>query len=286
MTITADAIAINEGLAVGGKVARLTLNNYDTLGDAISWFRIQPDVDGARSNNQYFNRPVPVPGSNPPQADLTLAQTLDFDAGLRTVIAGLGVSFASNRLPVDEHITFQVTNINEPPTFSVPSYTSQPLMPGSPMDTVVVASTASDPEGSLVSYTLSGAASSYLRVAENGNIVVSGTVPQTYGATVELSLQAEAGARRHLELTLVMEAGVALQVDQTLLWRGGPVSPPPQPLGLFAQDQRAASALILDDAPPYVNEERVIALLELADNLERAGELWRGLEVRGQRRPS
>ena len=105
------------------------------------------------------------------------------------------------------------------------------------------------------------------------------------GATVELSLQAAAGARRHLELTLVMESGVALQVDQTLLWRGGPVSPPPQPLGLFAQDQRAASALILDDAPPYVNEERVVALLELADNLERAGELWRGLEVRGQRRP-
>lgn len=96
------------------------------------------------------------------------------------------------------------------------------------------------------------------------------------GATVELSLRAEEGARRHLELTLVMESGVALQVDQTLLWKGAPIQPPPQALGLFAQDQRAASARFLDDAPPYVDEERVLQLLELADNLERAGELHRG----------
>lgn len=104
------------------------------------------------------------------------------------------------------------------------------------------------------------------------------------GATVELSLRAEVGARRHLELTLHMENGVALQVDQTLLWRGAPIAPPPQPLGLFAQDQRAASAVILDDAPAYVDQERVLALLELADSLERAAELFRSAELQAQRR--
>lgn len=92
------------------------------------------------------------------------------------------------------------------------------------------------------------------------------------GAHVELALRAEAGAKRQLELTLVLQGGVAMQVGSTLLWRGAPQSGPSGGPGLFAQDQLAASASLLDGAPSYISAERVAALLDLAENLDKAAE--------------
>jgi hypothetical protein len=92
------------------------------------------------------------------------------------------------------------------------------------------------------------------------------------GAHVELGLRAEAGAKRHLELTLVLAGGVAMQVGSTLLWRGAPQVAPAGAPGLFAADQLAASAYLIDGATTYISRDRVCALLDLADNLEKAAE--------------
>lgn len=86
------------------------------------------------------------------------------------------------------------------------------------------------------------------------------------GAQMEFTFHMEDGAKRVLELTLVLAHGTVVQIGRWMMFKGAPVTLPEGP-GLFATDQLAASAAILDGTPAYVDRERVLAVLELADQL-------------------
>ncbi|MCK6504966.1 Gfo/Idh/MocA family oxidoreductase [Myxococcota bacterium] len=96
-----------------------------------------------------------------------------------------------------------------------------------------------------------------------------------YGAArVDLDFRhgADLPRRTTLRLELAREDGsltLLEQVDEAVWQDGQPVDPPALP-GLFLQDQLAATARILDGAPPYVGDERVLQVLSLADALVRA----------------
>ncbi len=51
------------------------------------------------------------------------------------------------------------------------------------------------------------------------------------------------------------------------LWRGRTAQTLMEPAPLFTQDHEAAVARILDDAPPYVSEDRILHVLGIADAL-------------------
>ena len=90
-------------------------------------------------------------------------------------------------------------------------------------------------------------------------------------AEVEFDFVMEPDAPRKLEMTLDHDNGSMLVVGAHLLYRGVPVALPKGP-GLFDQDQLAASAAIMDGGPVYVDRERVVAVLELADRLNAVAE--------------
>lgn len=74
--------------------------------------------------------------------------------------------------------------------------------------------------------------------------------------------------QRRTELSLLFTDGsMAAQFGRHLLVGGVPVELPKPQRGLFAQDQLHATARILDGALPYVTEERVVEVLQLADRL-------------------
>ena len=58
-------------------------------------------------------------------------------ASLRSVVASVGVSFASARAPVDSRLTFDVTPVDEAPVFKAPSFAAS-VAPGMPAGTVLV----------------------------------------------------------------------------------------------------------------------------------------------------
>lgn len=77
-----------------------------------------------------------------------------------------------------------------------------------------------------------------------------------------------ADQQRRTELSVVFTDGtMAAQFGRHLLVGGAPVELPKPQRGLFAQDQLNATARILDGALPYVTEERIVEVLQLADRL-------------------
>ncbi len=90
-------------------------------------------------------------------------------------------------------------------------------------------------------------------------------------AEVDFGFEMEEGAGRKLELNIDQEGGSIVVIGRFLMHRGAPVSLPAGP-GLFLQDQLAATAHILDGAPLYVDRQRILDVLDLADRLHAVGE--------------
>lgn len=96
-----------------------------------------------------------------------------------------------------------------------------------------------------------------------------------YGATlIELDLRHGEDLPRRTALRLELARGdgssVLLEQVDEAVWQDGVPVPLPALPGVFLQDQLAATARILDDAAPYVSEERILQVLSLADALVRA----------------
>ncbi len=88
------------------------------------------------------------------------------------------------------------------------------------------------------------------------------------GRQLDFDFVLSEGQERKTELSLVFTDGsMAAQFGRHLLVGGMPVTLPPPEQGLFLQDQLRASARILDGALPYVTDERVVEVLQLADRL-------------------
>lgn len=81
---------------------------------------------------------------------------------------------------------------------------------------------------------------------------------------VNLDCRMEDGLDRHLEMVLEFEQGIVRQQDRSIYLDGAEVSLEPGP-GLFAADQLAASAAILDGKEPYIPMERILDGLSVAD---------------------
>lgn len=95
---------------------------------------------------------------------------------------------------------------------------------------------------------------------------VHGRLALANKAEVSFSFRFQPDSRRRFEMMLELDDGAITQVGQTVFDAGKLVTLPPVP-GLFERDQLAASARILDGAPPYVSDERVVAVLRLADEI-------------------
>ncbi len=83
-----------------------------------------------------------------------------------------------------------------------------------------------------------------------------------------LNFQHAEGLKRGTHMVLA-GAQTWVQQDGRLCLDGEAVALPAGQ-GLFLQDQLAASARILDDAPPYVSDARILGVLELAHALDQA----------------
>lgn len=81
---------------------------------------------------------------------------------------------------------------------------------------------------------------------------------------VNLDCRMEDGLDRHLEMVLEFEQGIVRQQDRSIYLDGSEVSLEPSP-GLFAADQLAATAAILDGQEPYISMERILDGLSVAD---------------------
>jgi biliverdin reductase len=89
-----------------------------------------------------------------------------------------------------------------------------------------------------------------------------------YGADTVLELECtmEEGLERHFELVLEFADCILRQSDDAL-YRDGTRLRLDQGPGLFATDQLAATAAILDAAPSYASPDRVLQALRLADSI-------------------
>ena len=89
------------------------------------------------------------------------------------------------------------------------------------------------------------------------------------GVEIALDFRFAPGLPRETRLRLDTPQGTVAQHNRTITLDGTPVALP-QTGGLFAADQRHATARILDGAPPYVSEARLIAALALVEALDHA----------------
>jgi hypothetical protein len=109
MVVSSSVSSISEAAVVDTqRVAMLTLENYDTV-DTPTFFMASLSMDSVANNNNFF-KVLPIAGQ-PTKAGLYLTRALDYDQGLRTLVASIGVSFASNRTPVNTRLTYDVTNV-------------------------------------------------------------------------------------------------------------------------------------------------------------------------------
>ena len=86
------------------------------------------------------------------------------------------------------------------------------------------------------------------------------------GAEITVDCRMEEGLERHLEMVLEFEAGILRQEDRMVFQDGEQVELE-RGVGLFQTDQLAATASILDGAPPYASMDQVLAALGLADSI-------------------
>lgn len=86
------------------------------------------------------------------------------------------------------------------------------------------------------------------------------------GAPLELHFRWVDGAERRTEFVLEFRQETLMQLDRTVMVGGVPVALPAVD-GLFATDQRLATAEMVDGALPYVTQERILRVLGIADAL-------------------
>lgn len=100
--------------------------------------------------------------------------------------------------------------------------------------------------------------------AWSGRTWLSGSLKYPWGKAALDFRHGDLG--RKTEILLVTKHGRVLQQNKKLTVKGEPVELPEQP-PLFAEDQRIASARILDGAEGYVSEERILEVLSLVELL-------------------
>jgi hypothetical protein len=86
------------------------------------------------------------------------------------------------------------------------------------------------------------------------------------GAPARCSFRQAPSLPRHLRLEIHTVTEVWNQ-DGDVLRRNGSTQTLLGPASLFASDQRAATARILDGARPYVSEERILHVLDVVESL-------------------
>lgn len=90
--------------------------------------------------------------------------------------------------------------------------------------------------------------------------------PDGWVSTVELDVGQEEGATRRTEMSIELDDGMVVMLGRTVLDGGLPVVLPDGP-GLFAADHGAAMDAIRHGVLPYVEQDRVLGVLGLADRL-------------------
>jgi hypothetical protein len=209
MIITTNITTIKEDTIVRTqRVAILTLQNYD-ISDTLSWFLAANSLDSQDNNNDLFtiNR---ISGSNPPRAELFLTKSVDYEIQ-KSVTVSVGVSFVGGRMPVNNRLTFDVININEPPIFNTTT-TSILVMPNTPIGTVILSASAIDPEYSPISYTLSNQLP-FIGVSGDGYLVITSQVPFTYGNITQINLTATDASGLSSSITITITLGDSCEIN-------------------------------------------------------------------------
>jgi hypothetical protein len=96
--------------------------------------------------------------------------------------------------------------------------------------------------------------------------VLTADLTLTSGATAHCVFRQGPSLQRRTRLEIRTAAGVWEQ-DNDVLKRNGSNQTLLGPGSLFERDQRVASARILDGAPSYVSEARVLHVLDVAERL-------------------
>jgi len=185
--LIANQVNVSETVPAGTVVA--TFSATDPEGNALSY-----SLSGSGSDLMTVSE----------TGEITLTGDLDFEANSRLVVT-LEISDGTNT--TIEEITINVINDDEPATIAA-TLSAASFAETSSVGAAIASINATDPEGSAVTYTLSGTGSDNFSIDASGNITLASALDYETATFYELKVVADDGTYASTEVITVIVADV------------------------------------------------------------------------------
>jgi hypothetical protein len=185
--LVANQVNVSETVPEGTVVA--TFSATDPEGNALTY-----SLSGAGSELMAVSE----------TGEVTLTGNLDFEAN-STLVMTLEVSDGTNT--TTEEITINVINDDEPATIA-PTLSATSFAENSAVGAAIASVNATDPEGSAVTYTLSGTGSDNFAIDTSGNITLASALDYETATSYELTVVVDDGTYASTEVITVSVADV------------------------------------------------------------------------------
>ena len=185
--LVANQVNVSETVPAGTVVA--TFSATDPEGNALTY-----SLSGAGSELMTVSE----------TGEVTLTGNLDFETN-STLVMTLEVSDGTNT--TTEEITINVINDDEPATIAA-TLSAASFAENSAVGAAIASVNATDPEGSAVTYTLSGTGSDNFSIDASGNITLASALDYETATSYELTVVADDGTYASTEVITVSVADV------------------------------------------------------------------------------
>ena len=185
--LVANQVNVSETVPAGTVVA--TFSATDPEGNALTY-----SLSGAGSELMTVSE----------TGEVTLTGNLDFEAN-STLVMTLEVSDGTNT--TTEEITINVINDDEPATIAA-TLSATSFAENSAVGASIASINATDPEGSAVTYTLSGTGSDNFSIDTSGNITLASALDYETATSYELTVVVDDGTYASTEVITVSVADV------------------------------------------------------------------------------
>ena len=185
--LVANQVNVSETVPAGTVVA--TFSATDPEGNALTY-----SLSGAGSELMTVSE----------TGEVTLTGNLDFEAN-STLVMTLEVSDGTNT--TTEEITINVINDDEPATIAA-TLSAASFAENSAVGAAIASVNATDPEGSAVTYTLSGTGSDNFSIDTSGNITLASALDYETATSYELTVVVDDGTYASTEVITVSVADV------------------------------------------------------------------------------
>ena len=185
--LVANQVNVSETVAAGTVVA--TFSATDPEGNALTY-----SLSGAGSELMTVSE----------TGEVTLTGNLDYETNT-TLVMTLEVSDGTNT--TTEEITINVINDDEPATIAA-TLSAASFAENSAVGASIASINATDPEGSAVTYTLSGTGSDNFNIDTSGNITLANALDYETATSYELTVVVDDGTYASTEVITVSVADV------------------------------------------------------------------------------